>query len=474
MDRDLSALEARIAELSLRLDDLARRLSAVEGALAERAAEEAANWPAHAPPQPAAAVGVTAAPAGALAPGALPAPGAAPAPGGAPALGATGAAIILTGRTLVILGGAYLLRAVTEWELVPRAAGIVLGLLYAVAWLLFADRAAARGRIQSAFFHGLGTAVIAFPLLWETTAGRELRFFSPPASATVLGAISLLAFFVAWRRDLAGLAWVAAAGAVPAAVALACATEMAPPFLFCVVALGGATLWLAYLRGWEELAWLTAGAVDLAVLAVTALLLVNPRHQSVGSLTPPALLAVQLALLLAYCGSLLSRTLWKRAEVTSVEIVQAAAVLVVGLGGAVALARSSRTLSLPLGAVSLALAAGSYAVSFTFMDRRLESRRSFIFYSTLALEPLEALPRRLLARGRGPGRRGAESIGRRPALGPAVDPVPLARPVRLRAHRRAAPPAARAVRGVPRPDSPDRIPGRRPCVPRRRWTTSWP
>ena len=51
----------------------------------------------------------------------------------------------LAGRTLVVLGGAYLLRALTETHILPASAGVGLGILYGSPWLLLASRSAARG-----------------------------------------------------------------------------------------------------------------------------------------------------------------------------------------------------------------------------------------------------------------------------------------------------------------------------------------
>ncbi len=46
------------------------------------------------------------------------------------------------GRSLIILGGAFLLRAVTDAGTWPPLAGVSIGLLYALAWLVTSDRAA--------------------------------------------------------------------------------------------------------------------------------------------------------------------------------------------------------------------------------------------------------------------------------------------------------------------------------------------
>ena len=59
--------------------------------------------------------------------------------------------LALLGRTLVILGGAYLLRAVTSAEIVSYHVGVGLGLLYGAPWLLLAARAGSRHRRLDAF-----------------------------------------------------------------------------------------------------------------------------------------------------------------------------------------------------------------------------------------------------------------------------------------------------------------------------------
>jgi len=58
----------------------------------------------------------------------------------------------LIGKSVLIVGGAYLLRALTEVGFVPQRAGVVLAFLYALAWIAIADRALGRGRRSVALF----------------------------------------------------------------------------------------------------------------------------------------------------------------------------------------------------------------------------------------------------------------------------------------------------------------------------------
>jgi len=87
------------------------------------------------------------------------------------------ALLSLAGRTFIVFGGAFLLRALTSSGQLHRGVGIVLGLVYAAVWLAAADRAAGSGRRLSGVFHGIACVVIGFPLLWE--ASTRFGFFTP-------------------------------------------------------------------------------------------------------------------------------------------------------------------------------------------------------------------------------------------------------------------------------------------------------
>ena len=84
--------------------------------------------------------------------------------------------VALVGRTLLVLAGAYVARALTDGRVVPAGVGVALGLAYAVFWQLRADREARAGRRESAVFHALASSLIAFPLaLGDDRALRAAR-----------------------------------------------------------------------------------------------------------------------------------------------------------------------------------------------------------------------------------------------------------------------------------------------------------
>jgi len=178
------------------------------------------------------------------------------------------AILSLVGRTLVALGGAYFLRALTDSAIVPQEAGIALGVAYAMGWLALCDRAAGGGRRLSAVFHAGVGLMIAFPLLWE--AVTRFRFLSPETSAAALTLMTVLALAVSVHRNLQSVAWMATLSALATLLALVMATGVVLPFAFAAIVLGIVTLWIGYSVDWVLLRWPVAVMADMLVLALIA------------------------------------------------------------------------------------------------------------------------------------------------------------------------------------------------------------
>jgi hypothetical protein len=286
--------------------------------------------------------------------------------------------VSLVGRTFVVLGGAYLLRAVSESGWLPGRSGVVLGLAYAVVWLGAADRAGL-ARPMSGFFHGLAAVAISFPLLWEASA--HFRLLSPATSAAALLFITGLALAVAWHRHLHSLAGVAVMGSIATTAGLVAATGEPVPFAAALVALGAGTLWLSDARPWTWLRWPPAFAADLMALGLIARAIVVPPLEPHGSV-----IALLLALAAVYVGSVVGRTLAGNQRVQAFDIVQTPCAVGIGLLGALTVARDEpRLASLALGGIGLAGAAGSYAAAFWIFRRRPGGRANVVFFSTLAM-----------------------------------------------------------------------------------------
>ena len=279
----------------------------------------------------------------------------------------------LAGRTLVVLGGAYLLRALTGSHVLSAQAGVGLGILYGAPWLLLASRAAARGSQVDAFAHALTTALIGYPLVWEAT----LRFnvISPEQSAALLGGLTAAALVLSAARGLQGLAWVVTFGAMVSAAGLAIATGNWTAYTVAAIGVGLATLWLGYTHDWTMLRWPAAATANLMLLIVTA--------RAVGAGPVRAALAVQMLMLAGYLGSFAVRTLFIGRPVIPFEVAQSVGVLVVAYGGAISLIRSTGSNIALIGIASIVLAIAGYIVAFSFVERHRHVK-NFFFYTLLA------------------------------------------------------------------------------------------
>jgi hypothetical protein len=332
----LSNLESRVEELSQRLSGLERRVSALDRK------EVAAPAPSVAAPAPESEFG---------------------------------AVFSLVGRTLLALGGAYLLRALTEAGVLPQIAGASLAAVYAGFWIVLADRAATAGKPASAAFHIVSAVLVGCPLLWETTVRLHLLGTIASASALVVVAVAILA--VARRHELEPGAWVGLVAAELTAVALLFGTRAVAPFVAALVAIGLAALVL-----WETrrapLAWAGAVVADLAVGLLTFGALIQSTSFSIA-----ATLAVQLTLFLGYVGIFFRRNVIERKEATVFEMSQGGASTLIGYGGAAVLADSTRALALVL-VVGLAGAIAGYGAAFRPLSSAGEGRTR-IFFSALAL-----------------------------------------------------------------------------------------
>ncbi len=279
--------------------------------------------------------------------------------------------LALLGRTLVILGGAYLLRAMTSAQVVSYAVGVGAGLLYGAPWLVLASRAGSRSRRLDAFCYGASTALIGYPLVWEATV--RFGVFTPAQSAVLLGGLTAAAFVLSSVWRLYSLAAIVTCGALASALGLGIATEHWLSYTLLAIAVGLSTLWLGYLRDWVFLRWPAALVVDVMIVVLTG--------QPEGRFW--AVLFVQLAAIAGYLGSFAIRTLVRRRLVIPFEVVQSIGVLVFILGSLLSFVAAMPTRALTAAIVLFIVGIGTYVVSFTMVERRAPLANLF-FYSLLA------------------------------------------------------------------------------------------
>jgi hypothetical protein len=354
MDDRLTFLEARVSEVSSALEDLSRRLAALEAGAAPvplRTAGEKLFSPAKAeePEEPEELH--------------------------LPVHADFGLWVALVGRTLVALGGGYLLRALTGAGLLPQSVGVLLAFVYALVWLVLADRAGGRGRATSAAFHGVTAVLIGFPLLWEATS----RFGYLPAGGAALAValFTALAFLVAWRRDLPAFALTAGAGSALASLAILVGTHAWLPLGLVLVLLGEAGLGLATHRGWRASGWL------LPFPAYLALLLVETQGVVKETGGVPALV-LGLALCLSYLGIVSLDAVVRQRGLQGFAALHGGAAALLGYGGIVLVAPGrGAAVAAGLGALGLLLGAGAYVAAFRRVERA--ERGKLLFYSGLGL-----------------------------------------------------------------------------------------
>ena len=348
--QDTPLLEARLADLADTVARLESRVAALEhaGPQARRSAAQAA-----------------------LDRSAL------PARGGGGAFDAAQATRVLSlgGRSFLVLAGAFVLRAVTYSGSVPAWLGVGLGFAYAGAWMVMADRAGKAGQTLSAAFHAVSVVIIGFPLLYE--GATKFKLFSPVAAAAVLTALTAAALLLATRRGLPPLAWVVSLGGMVTALFLMqkASGNLVPGALYLVL-LGVGTLWIGYVRDWTGLRWPAAAVADLAVLLVA-----SPQAQG----GPAGALLVQSSLVAFFLGSIATRTLYMGRKVVPFEMIQTAAVIAVGIGGAVWVAVRSGMGQAGFGVFAILFGAAAYAVAFAFVQRRQKIRENFHFYTSVAI-----------------------------------------------------------------------------------------
>ena len=105
------------------------------------------------------------------------------------------------GKAVLAIAGAYLLRAVAESGTLPKLPVLVVAMLYAGMWLVWAARTHATNHFASVTY-AITAALILSPLLWESTV--RFQVLLPVFTAAVLVAFVVLALALAWRQEPAG------------------------------------------------------------------------------------------------------------------------------------------------------------------------------------------------------------------------------------------------------------------------------
>ena len=291
-------------------------------------------------------------------------------------------AIPVFGGAFLALAGAYLLRALSEYKLIPLTYGVAAGIVYAALWLFLAARAG-RTRPLAAAVRGCTSALILMPLLWEATL--EFGALSHWKAAGIIAAYLCLGLALSWRNRLAVTAWTSTLAAIVSAVALLVATHDLVPFALAVLLAAALMEAAACLGRWPGERWAVAVTADVVVLFLAS---IAGREGGVPEAYVPipaaVAIAIQIALPAIYLSSTTLRTLALGLELTIAEIIQIAVVLLLSFAGVLQIGHGSQLAAKLVGV--FCLGCGALFYGFALRSRRLAgSGRNFHAYSWLGL-----------------------------------------------------------------------------------------
>jgi hypothetical protein len=240
------------------------------------------------------------------------------------------------GRLLLGVAGAYLLRAITEANFLPQLAGTLAGLLYAGAWLGSAAGIRSANRLLAAV-HALTAALIAVPLLWEATV--RFHSLSPEYAAVALALFIVLGQVVSWRRDLSVIAAVASLAGAGTALTLIIATLNPVPFTIALLVAAAAIEYGACHDRALAPRWIIALASDFCAFLLLYLVTL-PRGVPDGyaAISVSTVIIIEIALVAIFLTSTVIRTIRRRLPISGIEVAQLAITVSLAVGSGFRLA----------------------------------------------------------------------------------------------------------------------------------------
>ncbi|MGB0036879.1 MAG: hypothetical protein WBP79_15525 [Candidatus Acidiferrales bacterium] len=302
---------------------------------------------------------------------------------GFPAADIQAGTLPVLGKAVLGIAGAYMLRAIAESGTASKLPLLMVAIVYAGLWMVWAVRTHAASRFAGVTY-GITAAIILSPLLWESTV--RFKVLSPNVTAVVLAGFVVLTLAVGWQRKLQVVPWVATLATVFTALALIIATHDLVPLTAALLAVALATEFAACMGYTLSLRAVSAIAADFAVWL---LLVVMTSSEGVPAEYHPAgpatLTVLCFGLVVIYGGSIGIRSFGLRHRITVFEIAQGALALVLAAIGVV---RASHGSTAPaLGVFFLLLAAVCYwgALSRFAEEAHARNRRVFATWAAALL-----------------------------------------------------------------------------------------
>lgn len=291
--------------------------------------------------------------------------------------------LVLAGQTLFGLALAYLLRAFTENQTLPVPAGVGLGLLYAMAWLVWAARTPT-GEVFTLGLRAATSVLVLLPLLWEATI--RFRALSAWATGAVLVLFAVFGLAISWRKNLTMVAWLTSLAALLCCVALMLRTQDPVPFTVSLLALAAAVEASACLEHYLGERWVVALVTNLAVLFLTYVA-AKPAgalsaYQPISAGVAIALLAILPAI---YLVSTMVRTFGRARSISNFEVAQCVLAFLIAGWGSIQVGQGHVQIVAAVGIFCCVASAACYLVTFMFLDRHPDKERNFQVYSAFGL-----------------------------------------------------------------------------------------
>ena len=297
---------------------------------------------------------------------------------GFPPLDASSGAIPILGKAVLGIAGAYLLRALAESSSIPKMPVLVVAILYACWWLVWAVRVHAASTFASSVY-ATTSALILSPLLWESTV--RFHALSPALAGSITVAFVVLAIGLAWRGDLQLIPWVATLASVITALALIIETHALIPLTAALLAVALVTEATACLGHRLTLRAVPAVAADFAVWLLVFILTSETLPEGYQPALRSTVAIICFGLLTIYGASIGVRSFALRQPITIFEIGQAVVGFVIASYGVLRALQGST--GRPLGALFLLLSVVCYwgALSRFGDDSQIRNHRVSAFWA---------------------------------------------------------------------------------------------
>lgn len=283
----------------------------------------------------------------------------------------------LIGGILLVLAGAFLLRSLTEGEVLPRVAGVASGLAYSAAWAVICHLLGKRGLRGAASASGLASSLVAFPMIWEATARYQV--LSPWIAAGLLVVAGLVLLAIAERHRLAPVSGAAVLGIGSVSLVLMFATRRPEPFAFSSCLLGVVAVWFGPQRG-GPLPWFSYLVANLGGLLLVAW---SSGERAIAGAIPAV------SILSGYCAATLAIIVLQSrrdGKVGAHQVFQGVLVTLLGFGGALIVGDDHLPgIAKALGAVGLTVGICGYAFLLVTFRWAHEHRWAYLFHSSLAV-----------------------------------------------------------------------------------------